>query len=92
LSRTNLGEGARRELPLLLWLPLIVTAALLLSGCAAQNSQPSGQEARQSAEDQSGESQTGGSGGEQASRSGLGHPALGDTGAPVVMVEYADFQ
>jgi protein-disulfide isomerase len=88
LSKTNLGEGARRALPLLLWLPLLAAVALLLSGCAAQSSQPSGQEPRQSAEDQ-----TGGSGdGEQASRSELGHPALGDAGAPVVMVEYADFQ
>jgi protein-disulfide isomerase len=98
LSKTNLGEGARRALPLLLWLPLLAAVALLLSGCAAQSSQPSGQEPRQSAEDQTGGSQTGGSqtggsgDGEQASRGELGHPALGDAGAPVVMVEYADFQ
>jgi hypothetical protein len=70
-------DGARRAWALLLWLPLVVV--LLLSGCAAQSSRPPGQEAREPAE-------------ERGSRGELGHPALGDAGAPVVMVEYADYQ
>lgn len=87
MSRTSLNEGAKPAWPLLLWVPLVAAFALLLSGCAAQSSQPSGEGS------QAGESQTGGSrSGEQASRGELGHPALGDAGAPVVMVEYADYQ
>jgi hypothetical protein len=96
LSKTNeiIAGSARRPWPLLFWLPLMVTAALLLSGCATQTSQPSGQEPHQPAEDQTGRAQTGGAGGdgEQASRGELGSPSLGDAGAPVVMVEYADYQ
>jgi hypothetical protein len=93
-TNRNTVEGTKRAWPLLFWLSLIAVAlaASLLSGCAAQSSQPSGQEPRQSAE----EDQNAGSGGgeEEASRSGseLGHPVLGDADAPVVMVEYADFQ
>jgi protein-disulfide isomerase len=91
-TNRNTVEGTRRGWPLLFWLPLIAVAlaASLLSGCAAQSSRPSGQEPRQSAE----EDQNAGSGGEEEEgpRSELGHPALGDADAPVVMVEYADFQ
>ena len=65
--------------------PLIMAMAVaLLSGCAAQSSQPSGQEPQAE--------QPSGSGREEASRSELGHPVLGDANAPVVMVEYGDFQ
>ena len=65
--------------------PLIMAMAVaLLSGCAAQSSQPSGQEPQAE--------QPSGSGREEASRSELGHPSLGDANAPVVMVEYGDFQ
>ncbi|HEX5974348.1 MAG TPA: hypothetical protein VFY57_04220 [Rubrobacteraceae bacterium] len=84
-------DGLRRAWPLLFSLPLIVAlvAAALLSGC--EGSRPSAQEERQHAENQST-----GSGGdrEQASRGGseLGHPVVGDPGAPVLMVEYGDFQ
>ena len=92
-TNENTAGGAERSCPFLFWLPLIavVVAASLLSGCAAQSSQ---QESRQSAEEQTRESQAGGSGGdgEQATRSELGPPALGDAGAPVVMAEYGDFQ
>ena len=76
-------EGARRAWPLLF--PLIMAMAVaLLSGCAPQSSQPSGQEPQAE--------QPSGSGREEASRSELGHPVLGDAGAAVVMVEYGDFQ
>jgi len=83
----NPGGGEGRAWPLLFWLPLIaaVVAASLLSGCAAQSSQPSGQEPQAGQEEQTAE---------QASQrdAELGHPELGDSGAPVVMVEYGDFQ
>ncbi len=80
--------GAKRAWPLLFWISLISALALLLYGCSGQGPQPSGQEPRQAAEG------TGGPSGdrEQASRGELGHPALGDADAPVVMVEYGDFQ
>jgi protein-disulfide isomerase len=88
------GGSARRAWPLFVGLPLIVAvavAAVLFSG--GERSQPSRQEQpRQSAE----EEQPARPGGEQREASwgssGLGHPALGDAGAPVVMIEYADFQ
>jgi hypothetical protein len=85
--------GARTGWPLLSWLPLIVAAVLLLSGCASQSSQPSDQEPRRSAEEQTREPRTAASGGEgEASGGELGPPTLGDADAPVVMVEYGDFQ
>jgi hypothetical protein len=96
LSETNKkpGGSARRAWLLFVGLPLIVAvavAAVLFSG--GERSQPSGQEQpRQAAE----EEQPGRPGGEQneASRggAGLGHPALGAPDAPVVMIEYGDFQ
>jgi uncharacterized lipoprotein YajG len=79
-------RGAERSWPL--WL-LIATAVLFLSGCAAQSSQ---QEPRQPTEEQARESQTGGSGSVDEVAYRPGSPALGDLRAPVVMVEYGDFQ
>ncbi len=77
-------EGARREW--LLLFPLIMAMAVaLLSGCAAQSSQPSGQKPQA-------EQPSGSGGGQGASRSELGPPVLGVAGAPVLMVEYGDFQ
>jgi len=80
--------------PLFVGLPLMVAvavAAVLFSG--GERSQSSGQEQpRQSAE----EEQPAKPGGEREEASqggaGLGHPALGDADAPVVMIEYGDFQ
>jgi hypothetical protein len=86
LPETNKSavEGARREW--LLLFPLIMAMAVaLLSGCAAQSSQPSGQNPQA-------EQPSGSGGGQGASRSELGPPVLGDAGAPVLMVEYGDFQ
>jgi hypothetical protein len=93
LSETNKkpGGSARQAWPLFVGLPLIVAvavAAVLFSG--GERSQPSGEEQpRQSAE----EEQPGGER-EKASQGGAGleHPALGDPDAPVVMIEYGDFQ
>jgi hypothetical protein len=92
LSETNKnsGGGARRLWPLFVGLPLILAvavAAVLLSG---GRSQPPGQEPRPAEE----ERQVRSGGGEQASRGGaeLGHPSLGSQDAPVVMIEYGDFQ
>ena len=80
----NIVGGAKRVWQFLLcWLPLAaaVVTASLLSGCAAQSPRPSGE-------------QTSKPGREEASQGDaeLGHPALGHPGAPVVMVEYGDFQ
>jgi protein-disulfide isomerase len=72
------------------WSLWLLIAVLLLSGCAAQSS--SQQEPRQPTEEQARESQTGGSGNVDEVAYRLGSPALGDLGAPVVMVEYGDFQ
>jgi hypothetical protein len=91
LSETNKnpGGGARRLWPLFVGLPLILAvavAAVLLSG---ERSQPAGQEQNPPSEGRQVRS-----GGEQASRgsTALGHPSLGSEDAPVVMVEYGDFQ
>jgi protein-disulfide isomerase len=113
LSETNKNTvgATERSWSLLFWLPLIAAALLLLCGCAAQSSQPSGQEPQagregQASEQKSGQKseqtsgqtseQTGKPAGERGEASqrdaALGHPGLGDADAPVVMVEYADFQ
>jgi hypothetical protein len=91
LSETNKnsGGGAGRLWPLFVGLPLILAiavAAVLLSG---ERSQPTGQEQPPPSEGRQAPS-----GGDQASRGGaeLGHPSLGSEDAPVVMVEYGDFQ
>ncbi len=84
MSETN-ERSAKRAWPLFVGLPLIVAlavAAVLLSG---ERSQPTAQ--RQ-------QPQPAGGGREEASRGDteLGHPTLGDADAPVVMIEYGDFQ
>jgi hypothetical protein len=89
------GGSARRVWPLFVGLPLIVAvavAAVLFSG--GERSQPSGEEQpRQSAAEEEQPAKPGGER-EEASQggAGLGHPALGDADAPVVMIEYGDFQ
>jgi protein-disulfide isomerase len=105
LSETNKNTVGvtERSWSLLFWLPLIAAALLLLCGCAAQSSQPSGQEPQAGREGQASEQEseqtsekTGKPAGERGEASqrdaALGHPSLGDADAPVVMVEYADFQ
>jgi protein-disulfide isomerase len=95
LSRTNRvsARNAGRSWPLLLWLPLLMIGALLLAGCASQGSTQ--QEPSQPAEEQTQDPQTTASGGDRSAESfggQLGPPTLGDPDAPVVMVEYGDFQ
>ena len=101
MSETNKNTvgATERSWSLLFWLPLIAAALLLLCGCAAQSSQPSGQEPQAGREGQASEQtseQTGKPAGDSREApqrdSALGHPGLGDADAPVVMVEYADFQ
>ena len=109
MSETNKNTvgGTERSWSLLFWLPLIAAALLLLCGCAAQSSQPSGQEPQAGREGQASEQTSGQASGQTSEKTGkpagdgreapqrdaaLGHPGLGDADAPVVMVEYADFQ
>jgi hypothetical protein len=86
------GQDAGRAWPLFVGLPLILAvavAAVLLSG-GGGSPQPSGQ----GQPPQPAEEQLSGGGREEGSRGGaeVGHPRLGSEDAPVVMVEYGDFQ
>jgi len=89
-TKKNQGGGARRLWPLFVGLPLILAvavAAVLLSG---DRSQPTGQ-----GQPPPSEGRQAGSGGEERAPQGgaeLGHPSLGRKNAPVVMIEYGDFQ
>ena len=92
LKRDEDGRGAGRAWPLFIGLPLILAvavAAIIFSG--GERSQPSGQgQPPQRAQ----EEQPAGGGREEASRGSatLGNPSLGREDAPVVMVEYGDYQ
>ncbi len=93
MSETNkkVEGGAKRAWPLFVGLPLIIAVALAAVLLSGERSQPAGQEQPpQPAE----EEQPPGDGREEASRGGadLGHPSLGSEDAPVVMIEYGDFQ
>jgi protein-disulfide isomerase len=96
-TNKNPGGGAKRAWPLLFWLPLItaVVAASFLSSCAAQSSQLSGQEPQAGQGEQT-SNQTAKPAGDREDApqrdAELGHPVLGDADAPVLMVEYGDFQ
>ena len=104
MSETNkntAGGTEQRSWSLLFWLALIAAALLLLCGCAAQSSQPSrsGQEPQAGREGQASEQASEQTAKPAADRreaprrdAALAHPSLGDADAPVVMVEYADFQ
>ena len=87
-TNKNLGGDARRLWPLFVGLPLILAVAVAAVLFSGERSQPTGQpppsEGRQA-----------GSGGEEQTPQGgaeLGHPSLGRKDAPVVMIEYGDFQ
>ena len=93
MSDTDKDErGAWRAWPLFVGLPLIVAlavAAVLFSG-GGERSQSAGQEqAPQPAEEEPSED-----GGREAARGAaeLGRPSLGSEDAPVLMIEYGDFQ
>jgi hypothetical protein len=92
LSETNRnpGGGAGRLWPLFVGLPLILAVAVAAVLLAGERSQPPAQEQQPAEEGRRVRS----GGGEQASRggAGLGHPSLGSEDAPVVMIEYGDFQ
>ena len=84
-----------RGLPTLLILAALVMATIL-AGCVGAGSggssqAPEKQQASRTAA--SSEQKTEGAGSsEQASGERLGHPALGDADAPVVLTEYSDYQ
>ncbi len=94
MAETNkkAGGGAKRAWPLFVGLPLILAiavAAVLFAGGERPPAQ--GQQPRAAQEEQPSEPDTGREG---ASHNGaeLAHPSLGNTDAPVVMIEYGDFQ
>ena len=91
------SSGAKRAWPLFVGLPLIIliaVAAVAFSGGKERASQPGSDQA--SGEKGSAEQPSRAAGGAQEGASGrdrkLGHPALGEEGAPVVMIEYGDYQ
>ena len=76
--------------PLFVGLPIIAiiaVGAVVLAGGEDRAPQTAGQEQQPAG----GERQASGSGDESGDVD-LGHPALGDADAPVVMVEYSDYQ
>ncbi len=87
-------KGAKRAWPLFVGLPLIIliaVAAVAFSGTKERASQPSSDQApgeKGSAGQPSQAEKEQASGGKRE----LGHPALGEEGAPVVMIEYGDYQ
>ncbi len=83
--------GAKRAWPLFVGLPLIIliaVAAVAFSGGEerASQGQPPGEKGSAEQPSQAKIEQASGGDGE------LGHPALGEEGAPVVMIEYGDYQ
>jgi len=94
LSHGENGEsrGRGRLWPLFVGLPLIViiaAGAVLLSGGGDRAPQSSGQGQQSSGRE---EQASGGGGAAASGDADLGHPALGDADAPVVLVEYSDYQ
>ncbi|MGH3088170.1 MAG: hypothetical protein ACRDSJ_12730 [Rubrobacteraceae bacterium] len=75
--------------PLVIGLPLIVIVA-----AAAIFFSSTGENTEQADDGSSGSATPGeqASGAEQSSADDLGHPSLGDEGAPVVMLEFSDYQ
>ena len=92
-TRNPAGKGPRSLVTALPQVLLLAVFILLVAGCAqaqspssAEKEQPSKQPRDQGAEKQVAEKKS-----EPASDK-LEHPALGEKDAPVVMVEYSDYQ
>jgi protein-disulfide isomerase len=91
LAETNEKAGGGAKWPLFVGLPLILAiavAAVLFAG--GERTPAPGQQQRAAQEEQ----RPSGSEQERASQGSaeLGHPSLGSADAPVVMIEYGDFQ
>jgi hypothetical protein len=86
-TKKNPSRSARRAWPLLVGLTLILAVALAAVLLSGERQRSTVEEQQPSPEQRPAE-------GEQATQSHapLGHPSLGDSGAPVVMIEYGDFQ
>lgn len=89
------ARGYKGAWPLFVGLPLIIliaVAAVVFSG--GEEGGPRSEAGQPSAgEEPAGQPSQ--AGGEQQASGGdkeLGHPALGEAGAPVVMIEYGDYQ
>jgi hypothetical protein len=89
------ARGNKRAWPLFVGLPLIIliaVAAVVFSG--GEEGAPGPEAGKPSAGEEPAGQPSQAGGGQQASggEKGLGHPALGEAGAPVVMIEYGDYQ
>jgi len=88
-------RGTKRAWPLFVGLPLIIliaVAAVVFSG--GEEGAPRSESGRPPAGEEPAGQPSQAGGGQQASggEKELGHPALGEAGAPVVMIEYGDYQ
>ncbi len=96
--------GSVGSLPPIAWLRLTIAVALILvlAGCGTggtnddsgkadtgSSDDATGQTKMESTSDGAAKTETGQTSGDDGE---LGTPALGDSGAPVVMVEYSDYQ
>ncbi len=94
LTREKRIHGERQPQPLfarVLFIALISLVAMIFVGCG---NQVSGTGGKDGSSQSSGQKKTQSAKKEQASEAGgkLEHPALGDKNAPLVMVEYGDYQ
>ena len=81
------NAGAKRAWALFVGLPLIILIAAVAAVAFSCGKERASQAGSGQASDEKGSA-------EQPSRveRELGHPALGEAGAPVVMIEYGDYQ
>ena len=94
MSDRPIKQGIGRAWPLLVGLPLILTVAVAAVVFSGGNERPGLAEQERPPQPIEEERRPSGGGREGAphNSAGLGHPALGSAEAPVLMVEYGDFQ
>jgi hypothetical protein len=94
-GRTLMGAGldvcAKKGRVLLVLIVFLATVSYLI-GCGAGSGGSSQVSEKQQASRTAGSSEQSGESSGQASGERLGHPALGSADAPVVLIEYSDYQ
>lgn len=98
-TRNHARKGPHTLVTVLPRVLLLALLVLLVAGCAqaqspssAEKEQPSKQPQKQTSDKSSGPAASESDAGESLTGGKLDHPALGEKGAPVVMVEYSDYQ